>query len=304
MLQRILFSLLLLVSLPLRAADAPHVVVTIAPLHSLVVGVMAGVAEPDLLIKGASSPHGYMLKPSQLESLQRADLVVWSGESIESFLPRTLRSLSSNTQVMKLAALPGMVLLPSRSGGIWGEEEEEHHDHHEGGVDGHLWLDPENARAIVKAVSEALTKIDSSHAAIYSHNSEALLHRLDQLSQELDRQLTPVRNAPYLVFHDSYHYFEARYHLNAAGAISVDPERKPGARRLHELTSMVQQRQVRCVFSEPQFPSSTVRAIISGSSVKSGVLDPLGSTLQPGEDLYFDLMRALAKSLVSCLQDS
>ena len=300
---RLIFLLALFFSLPLHAADAPRVVVSIAPVHSLVSGVMSGVAVPELLVKGTVSPHSYMLKPSQMATLQRADLIVWNGESVESFLPRTLRTLDGKRRVIKLTELHGMTLLSARAGGVWGEEEAgDHHGHHHGDVDGHLWLDPENAKVIVGAVTKMLSEIDTSHATQYRLNSAALLQQLDQLARELDVALAPVRGVPYLVFHDGYHYFEARFHLNAMGAISVDPEHKPGAKRLSQLTTMVKQSQVRCVFSEPQYPSTVVQSITAGSGVKSGTLDPLGSNLETGPDLYFGLMRGLGANLKNCLQ--
>ncbi len=300
---RLILLLTLLFSLPLHAADVPRVVVSIAPIHSLVAGVMAGVAEPELLVKGAASPHSYLLKPSQMSVLQRADLIIWNGEGVESFMPRTLRSIGKGSRVIKLVALPGITLLPSRGGGVWDAEEAgRQHDHHQENVDGHLWLDPDNAKVIVTAVATALSEIDPPHAAQYRRNSEGMLQQLDKLAHDLETMLAPVRNVPYLVFHDGYHYFEARFNLHAAGAISVDPEHKPGAKRLRELSSMIRQRQVRCLFSEPQFPAATAQAIIAGSGVKSGVLDPLGSAQQAGPELYFKLMRGLGKSLVACLQ--
>ncbi|TPW15860.1 MAG: zinc transport system substrate-binding protein [Halothiobacillaceae bacterium] len=278
-------------------------VVSIAPVHSLVAGVMAGVAEPELLVKGAASPHSYLLKPSQLQTLQQAELIIWNSESVESFLPRALRSLDAQVPVIKLILLPGMTLLPTRLGGLWVDQKEAGpHAHHGDSIDGHLWLDPANAKVMVAAVTTALSEIDPLHAVQYRHNSEGILQQLDGLTHELNDLLAPTRDIPYLVFHDGYHYFEARFHLNAIGAISVDPERKPGAKRLRELTAMIQQRQVHCLFSEPQYPSSTVQSIVAGSEVKSGVLDPLGSTLPPGPELYFSLMRNLSKSLAECLQ--
>lgn len=299
----IIIVLTLSISLPSRAAETPRVVVSIAPIHSLVAGVMAGVATPELLVKGAASPHSYTLKPSQMSALQRADLIVWNGEGVESFLPRTLRSLSSGPHVLKLVALPGITLLPSRAGGVWGDEKQErHHDHHQGDVDAHLWLDPRNAKVIVTAVAAALSKIDPPHASQYRHNRDGLLQQLDRLEQELGTLFAPVRTVPYLLFHDGYRYLEARFQLNAVGAISVDPEHKPGAKRMRELTSMIQQRQVRCLFSEPELPASTVQTLIARSGVKSAVLDPLGSMLPAGPELYFKMMRGLGKSLAGCLQ--
>ncbi len=283
------------------AVEPPRVVVSITPIHSLVAGVMAGVAEPTLLVRGSASPHNYMLKPSQRRKLQRADLVVWVGESVESFLPRVLRGLPARTEQIELMALTGMVLLPPRNGGLWPPADVVHHAHHHAGADGHLWLDPRNAKLIISSVAERLSALDPAHADRYRHNQRTLLQRLDALDRELAQRLTHIRDKPYLVFHDAYHYLEARYGLNAVGAISVHPERKPGARRITQIRQEIAQLGVRCIFSEPQFPTSTTAVISEGFNLKSAVLDPMGSGLASGPSLYFELMRNLAASLEACL---
>ncbi len=297
---------LLFLGLSAQAAEPPRVVVGIAPIHSLVAGVMAGVAEPRLLVRGNVSPHAYMLKPSQVRRLHRADLVVWVGESVESFLPRVLRNLSPTTQQIKLTDLPAMVLLSPREGGLWreqGEGDHEHYaEHHEhGSVDGHLWLDPQNAKVIVAAVAARLSAIDAAHADQYQRNSHALLTRLEALDAQLKRRLDGVRRVPYLVFHDAYHYLEARYGLNAIGSITVNPGRKPGARRISEIRQKIAASGARCIFSEPQFSASVTAVISDGFNVKTAVLDPMGAGLASGPELYFELMRNLAASLVGCL---
>lgn len=286
---------------PGQAANVPGVVVSIAPIHSLVVGVMEGVGEPTLLVANDSSPHQYMLKPSQMVSLQRADLVVWVGKGVESFLPRVLDSLWADVQVMELMKLPGMTLLPAREGGIWEQHtaHQLHEDH--GETDGHLWLDPHNARVIVDALVIGLGDLDPAHAERYRANGERLQQRLDALDRELRGQLAPWRDVPYLVFHDAYQYFERRYGLNPVGAIMIDPERKPGARRLSEIRNRIQSRQVRCVFSEPQFPDKLLRVVTEGTGIRSAALDPMGTNLTPGDELYFRLMRQLGQRLADCL---
>ena len=52
-----------------------NVVASVKPVHSLVAAVMEGVSIPDLIVKGAASPHTYSLKPSQAEQIEKADLV-------------------------------------------------------------------------------------------------------------------------------------------------------------------------------------------------------------------------------------
>ncbi len=286
-------------------AAGPKVVVSIAPLHSLASGVMAGVATPELLVSGNASPHHFMLKPSQARLLSEADLVLWVGPSIEGFLQRPLRGRDDVS--LMLLAQPGMSLLEARSGGAWqeGHDDHGHHHHHEheGDFDGHLWLDPRNAEAAVRALVVRLSALDAPNHARYRANGEQLIARLQALDNELAQQLAPLRAKPYLVFHDAYHYFEHRYGLQAVGALTIDPERRPGAKRLQEIRQRIAELRVRCVFSEPQFSPSTVEVVLEGTGARAGVLDPTGAGLAPGAELYFELMQNLAQGLRVCLVD-
>ena len=70
------------------ASAAPKVVTSIKPLHSLVSGVMKGVGEPYLLIKGVASPHTFSLKPSDARELERARVIFWVGDVLAPGLER------------------------------------------------------------------------------------------------------------------------------------------------------------------------------------------------------------------------
>lgn len=298
----ILFVSLMLVATA-HSAESPRVVVSIAPIHSLVAGVMDGVAEPELLVSGNSSPHNFMLKPSQVRSLHGADVVVWVGENVESFLPKSLASLGDEKTIIKLMDAPEMLLLSAREGGVWDTSRNQHHDHDHNEIDGHLWLDPGNAGIIVKTMVTHLSQLDPDQAETYRSNGKRLLQQLTNLDHELKQGLTPIRQTPYLVFHDAYQYLEQRYQLSPVGAIMVDPERKPGARRLQEIRERINTQQVRCVFSEPQYSDKLLQVVIEDTSLKIATLDPMGHNLAPGQSLYFDLMRSLGHELVSCLRN-
>jgi len=304
------------------AGQAPAVVVTLKPVHSLVAGVMAGVGEPRLLIAGAASPHAYSLRPSDAQALSEAELVFWVGDGMETFLEKPLESLAGDAAVVTLSQVPGVTLLKTRAGGTWEAHDEhghdvehhdvEHHDeaevgheeehaHHHGAHNLHIWLDPDNAMAIVRAAVTALSEVDPDHAADYARNGEALIDRLAALDRELRADLTPVFQAPFVVFHDAYAYFERHYDLNAVGSITVSPERTPGAQRLSEIRAKIGELGAACVFSEPQFAPRVVRTVVEGTSARQGVLDPLGADHPAGPDAYFALMRDLAASLKKCL---
>ncbi len=280
-------------------AEAPKVVTTIQPLHSLAASVMKGVGEPGLIVTGAQSEHSYALKPSDARALQGAQLVVMVDEHYEAFLARPLKG--AKAQRLALADLPGAIALPPRAGGLWEAEHGSHHDHdHE--LDGHVWLDPANARLLVAAFAHKLAALDPANAATYLANATATTARLNELDGELRAKLAPVAAKPYVVFHDAYQYFEKRYGLAAAGSITVDPDRPPSAKRLAALRDRLKQAGAACVFREPQFPAPIVESLAQQAGARVGVLDPQGADIPTGPDLYFTLMTRLADSLTSCLR--
>jgi len=286
--------------------SAPLVVASIKPIHSLVASVMAGVAEPQLLSEGAGSPHSYALRPSQASALGRADLVFWTGEGLELFLVKPLATLSSDALVVALGGSEGLRTLATRRGGIRSDHGHDGHDHdtEPGGVDMHLWLDPRNAAVMVGVIAAVLGAIDPGHATLYQRNAKRLDADLTRLDTDLAKQLAPVRDRPFVVFHDGYHYFEDRYGLNAVGSISVDPLRQPGAGRLSEIRQRLAAQEVDCVFAEPQFRPALVDTVVAGTGARTGVLDPLGANLDAGPGHYAELMETLARSMVACLDAS
>ena len=274
---------------------APKVVVSIKPLQSLAARVMAGVATPTVLVNGSASPHSYSLKPSDMRGLEDADVVFWIGPGFETFLSQPLAA--TRATAVPLAAAPGVTPLRGRAGGLWDTSRPAQ----DAGADPHLWLDIANARAVAQAMAAALSAADGANAARYAENVRALQADLEALDTELRALLAPVRDRPFIVFHDATHYFEARYGLKGVGAVSISPERPPGARRVDGLRARVSQGDIACIFTEPQFEPKLLSAITAHAKVKTGILDPEGATLTPGPALYFDLMRGLARGFALCL---
>ena len=290
------------------ASAAPAVVVSILPLHSLIAGVMDGVDAPVLLLQGGGSPHSYALKPSDARNLQNADAIFWVGSGLESFLAKPIRALPRHAKIVTLSQDPAVHLLAARAGGIWSEGDHDHatplrdHDHAaRTNHDLHIWLDPANAATIVRTAIVVLSTIDQANADAYRTNGLKVLQRLNMLENKVRGQLAPVKNRPYVVFHDAYHYFEKYFGMNAVGSISVAPDRPPGAKRLAQLRGRLGKLGAACVFAEPQFRPAIVATVTDGSATRAGVLDPLGANLAPGPDAYFHLMENLARSLRSCL---
>ena len=181
------------------------------------------------------------------------------------------------------------------------KDHDDHDDHGHHGTDPHVWLDPVNAKAMVHEIEEALVEADPANAATYEANAEAMMSKLDKLVTEIEAELEPVKGRGYVVFHDAYQYFETRFGVSAVGSITVSPEVLPGAERVVELRDKVRSLDATCVFSEPQFEPKLVMTITENTNAGTGVLDPLGASIDDGPELYFTLIRNMAKSLKDCL---
>jgi zinc transport system substrate-binding protein len=292
--------------------------------HSLVAGVMEGAGTPHLLVPGGATPHSFALRPSDARRLEQAAAVFWIGPSLETFLERPVAALARKATVVALIDADGVTRLPFREGGPWDAHDDDaekaasgkeaapkdghghghghEHEHAHEGADGHAWLDPRNAMAMARAIARTLGQADPANKARYDANAARLVSRLQGLDAALATTLAPAKGRPYIVFHDAYQYFEARYGLTPAGSITVSPEVTPGAKRLAEIRARIKKASAVCVFAEPQFEPKLVRTVIQGTDARTATLDPLGAQLPPGPDAYFRLLQDLANDLRSCLK--
>ena len=316
-----------------RAGELPRIVTTIPPIHSLVAAVTEGVVDPVLLVRGGSSPHTYAMAPSDARAIQNAQLIVWVGPNLETFLARALRDPHDSRRIITLMNEDGMLLLDTREGGIFEGHNDDHdtdhdddhdayhgndHDdhaahgndvHHDDAhrdddhsrTDAHLWLDPLNAKRTVEIVAEALINLDPERAQTYRANAARALDGIARLDKSLAATFVSIEQQPFFVFHDAYQYLENRYGLSVAGSITVSPDRKPGARRLREIQQRISQESVACIFAEPQFSPSVIESVTEGTAARTSTADPLGAELEPGSALYTNLMFSLARSFSDCL---
>lgn len=325
-------------------AEAPSVVTSIKPLQSIAAAVMEGVGTPYVLIDGASSPHGYALKPSQAFLLQGADVVFWVGPELAPSLKKPIETMAKNAVSVELIDAAGIHQLDIREGATFeahdhhhdeGGSEEEHaghdhdhsahdhdevheasdHDHDHGdhdhdeehhhaehdAVDPHIWLNPENGVEIAKIMAETLAERDPANADIYKKNASAFAKRIGELDEEISAELAPLADHKFIVFHDAYHHFEHHYDIEASGSITVSPEALASADRIKAIQNKISELNVSCVFQEPQFDSKLVSVVLEGSKAKSATLDPLGTELENGPDLYPQVLKGLADSLKGCL---
>jgi zinc transport system substrate-binding protein len=150
-------------------------------------------------------------------------------------------------------------------------------------------------------MAEALAAADPARADLYRRNAQAFAARMQDLDRDVAQRLSAVRTRPYIVLHDAYHYFEDRYALTPAGAVTVAADRPVGVRRILDIRARIRGAGVVCVFAPPQFSPKLVRALTEGTAVRQATLDDLGADLAPGPALYETLLRRMAGQMMACL---
>lgn len=302
----------LLATALVMAGNATAAVVTsIRPLGFIASAIADGVTPTEILLPDGASPHDFALRPSDIQRLRSADLVLWVGPDMEAFLTKSLTQLPTNKQ-LAISELPAVRPLLMK-----GDDDHDHdhaaeahshadgdggHDHHHGDYNMHVWLSPEVAKVTAIAIHDRLLELMPQKKDKLDANLRQFEDQLAQTDKNLVKMLTPVQGKGYFVFHDAYGYFEKHFGLSPLGHFTVNPEIQPGAQRLHQIrTQLVEQKAV-CVFAEPQFRPAVINAVAKGTNVRSGTLDPLGTGIELGKDSYGNYLTALSNQYVSCLK--
>ena len=314
------------------AAETKGVVTTIQPINSLVSAVIGNTGKTISLIPAEISPHEYKLKPSDAKKMQEANIIFFVSNHLESSVTKVFKNLPKNIKIIDLLEETGIEHLAIRDNVAWerhdhhgheghddhddhdkhGKKHDDHdhdkhakkhddHDDHQSKDDFHIWLSPDNAIKIVKKVNEELSLLFPDNASQYKENSNNIINKISDLKSELTKDLAPIKDKPYVVFHDAYQYFEKAFGLNAVGSVALEGDIASSPKQISFIKDKIKKLNASCVFQEPQFDSKLVKIVVEGTNAQIGTLDPLGVNISRKENFYIQLLKNMAKSLKECL---
>ncbi|MFR9720592.1 zinc ABC transporter substrate-binding protein ZnuA [Aeromonas diversa] len=292
--RRLFLTLLMLgTSLPTNAIE---VLATLKPIAFIAAAITRDVAEPEVLLPTGASPHDFALRPSDLRRLKEADLVIWVGPELESFL---VKPLADQQSVLTLLTLPGLPVHRYAEGEAHDHDEHDGHHHH-GNLDPHIWLGPDLAGPIARAIAARLGALDPTNAARYQGNLVRFEQALAAKDAQVREKMKPVQQKGYFVFHDAYGYWERHYGMQSRGHFTVSPDRRPGAKTLVTIRRALEQHQARCVFAEPQFRPDVIESVVRNTGARVLLLDESGGSYPVGPDAYLNWMDGMANAFSAC----
>ena len=309
------------------ATETTGVISTIQPINSLVSAVIGNTGKSITIIPSEQSPHDFKLKPSDVKVLQNGNIIFYVSNHLESSITKVFKNLPKNIKVINLMEESGVNHLAIRDNDAWerhdhhghddhdkhGKKHDDHDDHdkhgkkhddhddHEKEDDVHVWLSPDNAIKIVQKVNKVLSLYFPENSKIYNDNTNKFIDKIRNLKMELVKELSPIKNKPYIVFHDAYQYFEKTFELNAVGSVALEGDIASSPKQISFIKNKIVKSKASCVFQEPQFDSKLVKIVVEGTDAKIGTLDPLGVNITGDKDFYLQLLSNMAKSLKECL---
>ena len=311
------------------ATETTGVISTIQPINSLVSAVIGNTGKSITIIPSEQSPHDFKLKPSDVKVLQNGNIIFYVSNHLESSVTKVFKNLPKNIKLINLMEESGINHLAIRDNAAWerhdhhGDDHDDHdkhgkkhddhddhdkhgkkhddHDDHEKEDDVHIWLSPDNAIKIVQKVNKVLSLYFPENSQIYNENTTKFIDKIRNLKMELIKELSPIKNKPYIVFHDAYQYFEKTFELNAVGSIALEGDIASSPKQISFIKDKIIKSKASCVFQEPQFDSKLVKIVLEGTNAKTGTLDPHGVNITGNKDFYLQLLKNMAKSLKECL---
>ena len=300
MIYRLLLGLAFLLSLNnVGAQSTPNVVVSIKPIHSIVTALMEGVSRPQLLLESSDSAHTFHLKPSQLNLLSNADLVITIGDGFETGLKKTLRNIKIGSHII-VSEINGLHLFYFRNPDTNEVDKNEEHEHADNDL--HLWLDIDNMQKTAQYINEQLIKIDPNNRITYEANLIKIQSKLNKLKSELQQQLAPFSSERFAIFSDTLQYFEKSFQLQKPVIITPYHGARLSIHRTLEARKKMKDLKIKCLLYGPENTSKKMNVLSEGLPIKALRIDVLGAKLNAGLDQYFNLMKGLSSQMVECLE--
>ncbi len=283
----------------------PRIVVSIFPIYDLVRRVAGPDADVSLLLPPGRDEHTFDPTPLEVEEVATSRLGVMVGLGLDPWMEKMMKDAAPKARILKLGdRVPTLTVREEPVGDVEAHaasgQPDVDHDHDKGAIDPHVWLDPQRAIVMSKAIGEELARADASHAADYRKRAEDVASSLDALDKEVLAAVSTWKTRGFVTFHGSFGYFADRYHLHIVAVIEPFPGSTPPGAYLEQVIKLVASQHVTALFSEPQLDARPARIIAEAAHVPLGVLDPVGGG--PDTDSYEKMIRFDVSMLARALQ--
>jgi len=291
---------LLTLAAALPAVAETNIVTSIKPLELLVRAVATDDVTITSLVAPGGSPHNYTLRPSQRRALEQADAIFWVGPDVESFLTRLLANNEFSGRTHQLMGQTDTHNEEARHADEHAQTDDEHNHDRGTGDDPHIWVDPQHALEMTRAIAQTLSKLDSTNAQAIQQNLQAFEQRLNAREASIREQLEPLQNRKLFSYHSAFTRFAEHYGLQLQGVLTLNPALSPGAKHIAEVQNQLKQAGSACLLTEPQFNTQWWKSITEGLDITFSTWDPLATDMAATPEGYEQFQQSIADAVLNC----
>lgn len=235
--------------------------------------------------------HDYSLSTKDLKTLSNADILIINGAGMESFLDDVIDKYS-DLKIIK--ASKGIDLIEDTEH----DDHTEDHDHedHDHDVNPHVWVSISKNIEEVSNIAEELSSLDPNHANEYQNNANEYIAKLENLKTEMHSTLDNIAHKDIITFHEAFPYFAEEFGLNIVGVIEIEPDSEPSAKEVENIISIINEKNIKALFTEPQYSSKIVDTIAKETGASIYTLDPI-VTGDSNEKAYNDYIIKMQENL-------
>ncbi|MBB3126105.1 zinc transport system substrate-binding protein [Paenibacillus rhizosphaerae] len=292
------------------------------PMYEFTRQVAGDLADVHLLVPAGTEPHDWEPTPKDMAAIEQADMLVYNGAGLESWVDQVV-SGSDSKGMTAVEASKGLELIPGT------EEEEDHdhdhdaaegdahadeaeagqgeehaheHEHDHGAFDPHVWLSPKLAIGEVRTIEAALSAKAPEHKAQFEKNAAAYIAKLQQLDEQYTKELSDTKRKDFITQHAAFGYLAHTYGLTQVPIAGLSPEQEPSAQAMAEVVKFAQAHQVKTIFFETLVSSSVADTIAKEVGAKSAVLNPIEGLTAEDEANHLDYLQIMQSNLTALVK--
>lgn len=285
-----LAAALILLPLPLAAAEKPKVITTFTVIADIARNVAGDMAEVDSITKPGAEIHNYQPTPRDILKARDADLVLWNGLNLERWFEKFLANLGS----VPAAVISDGVQPISISGGGY-----------DGKPNPHAWMSPDNALIYVENISKALAEVDPDHAEVYAANAKAYS---DQIRAEIEPMKAKIAALPaekrWLVTSEgAFSYLARDLGLKELFLWPVNADAQGTPQQVRAVIDAMRENRIAVIFSESTISDKPARQVAEETGAAYGGVLYVDSLSEEGGPVptYLDLLKVTVSTIAEGL---
>ena len=223
------------------------------------------------LMGSGVDPHLYLPTEADIDAIQSADAVFYSGLHLEGQFGEVFASL--NTRGISTYALSEPV---EQAGYIIGGFDLS--DQYQDVADPHFWFDPRNWEMSASYAADALARLMPGQLTPIEKNARAYEAELSSLFEWALQAMTviPEEQRVLITSHDAFQYFGAAFGWQVRGLQGISTEDEAGVADIQQLVAFVMEHEIPVIFVESSVPPDTIEAVreavrANGGEVRLGI---------------------------------